>query len=416
MPKGTNHTEEILTHTITSEIVNRMVDGATTLEDLKTIKQVTGLHERKAEKTALIESVGAHFTNDQLHALTLTIAQNASALIKSEDQSFCCRETPEHFIKELLVLEAKRSGMTVELDKDPLAVNVANLVLPSPTADIYDTLTRTFYPQRSVSEQKVQERIAESISFLLIKSLVEESVTYQKLDLAPQGAIQLSCAIPSKDAKLNLITSHILSPAPGLCIQQLIDNNILSQVKPQKSKAKEVLSKKEKSDIAFKIRKALARPIANLIIKKSLENLKPPINKKKESEIEKVLSRILLEEIFSTALLNYQNEIINFLTKELQASQNISTQIITKLFHNDYNISSDKIKTVAEKVRIQFCSSRYGEAPKTTVLTEPSPTLIKKAKEQFKSLRTSNINLSRSSKEKPKMPRRSRSYANISRI
>ncbi len=105
--------------------------------------------------------------------------EHAGELMPTNDPNFVCRTTDNKIWGELL-LEAKRHGMKAELNsKSELqSLNVKNI--PQEILNHYFILKQKFYPQRD-SKDSIDNRIAQSINFLLYAPLFRGTKEYEKL-------------------------------------------------------------------------------------------------------------------------------------------------------------------------------------------------------------------------------------------
>lgn len=106
--------------------------------------------------------------------------EHAGELMPTNDPNFVCRTTDNKIWGELLLLEAKRHGMKAELNsKSELQpLNVKNI--PQEILNHYFILKQKFYPQRD-SKDSIDNRIAQSINFLLYAPLFRGTKEYEKL-------------------------------------------------------------------------------------------------------------------------------------------------------------------------------------------------------------------------------------------
>lgn len=392
MPKDTaNKENNIQQEHITSELFARMVDGETTLEDLTIIKNVTA-SGKKTEESKAYKKVLENLTNEQLHAFTSTIARYAHDLTPAADMQFMCRGTSEQFMKTALLLLAQRNGMKVEFDPQKQTVDIVNLKISPAIADIYATLRKEFYPKRNMPPSKdVQTAVAESISFLLLKSLVEETSSYKKLDPKLQVALQQAFTPTMPQAGTNLVAGNIEGITPSLYIDELINNNILNkiergQIEYQANKQKEEIPQTKKNfSIDFMI-KTFSEPTAHSIIKESLATF-DKITPQGKDKVTVTLSPKLVESIHHKVLLDQQNDISATLTAELKKAETPLRKIKNFFSHNNSPFSEKALEKVVSNVATAIKTAFLASPEATTKSIQRPPANLNKER----SVSTHNI-------------------------
>ncbi|HJD56323.1 MAG TPA: DUF5410 domain-containing protein [Rickettsia endosymbiont of Pyrocoelia pectoralis] len=180
MPKKPNTTDvKTLVKLVKEEVKNKKV-GLEILEKLQ-----NEFASRQRDREAFINMLDKEIkekkiTKEQLHKLNEAVMENAEELIPSNDPNFVCREAKNKVFQQLLLLEAKHLGMKAKLKGSELQP-LTKKDIPQEILDHYVILAKKFYPQRD-SKNSFDNRIAQSINFLLYAPLFREEEAYKKLE------------------------------------------------------------------------------------------------------------------------------------------------------------------------------------------------------------------------------------------
>ncbi|WP_375326364.1 DUF5410 family protein [Candidatus Tisiphia endosymbiont of Nemotelus uliginosus] len=353
MPTATNNKEPI-----TQEIISRIACNKTTLDDLKTIQNYFVNHNYQPIREAFVKSLGENLSHTQLHQFNSKIMSNANSLSEPEDKKFMCRKTEMKIFKDLLVLEAEQRGMKVKFEK---LEDIPQLSpIPLEILDHYSTLKEHFYKPRDVTEEtQLNKHMVESISFLLISSLIEETEFYNTLSELQQASIQQLC-----------VTNRNGAMSKQSPINSLIQQNIAKLAKPMQSR-EEMPYQRTGDELTTAIMKPLAAPLSQLIINKSLQDSNTNLNT--EDMDTKQLSDVLSKKIPVETLLKKQNDIIVTLSKQLKDSKTIRSKITNFLFHDN---EIKNIEEIVENVASAFSGSAQVTKKDQKTLSKSSKTKI----------------------------------------
>lgn len=333
MPTATNNKEPI-----TQEIISRIANNETTLDDLQTIQDYFANHNYQPVREAFVKSLEENLSHAQLHQLNSTIMRNANDLEVAEDKKFMCRKSGMKIFKDLLVLEAEKKGMKVMFEKSEDIPQFSQI--PPEILDHYSTLKEHFYTPRGVTEETpLNKHMAESISFLLIPSLIEKTELYKKLSESQQLSIKQLCTSNSDGT--------ISEKSP---INSLIQQNIAKLAMPMQSR-EEIPYQHPGDELTTAIMTPLVAPLSQLIINTSLQNSSENLNNNTQT---KKLSDVLSQKIPATILLKKQNEIIDTLSKTLKDSKTIRSKLTHLLLHAK---ATKNIEEIVENVASAFSGS-----------------------------------------------------------
>ena len=133
---------------------------------LQKMQQAFSTESKQKQREAFISLLDKKLNKEQLHKLNQAIMENANELM------------PDKVFQEILLLEAKRSGMKAKFnDKGELqSLDVKDIT--QEILDHYRILQEKFYPKRD-SKDLIDSRIAQNINFLLYAPLFRESDIYK---------------------------------------------------------------------------------------------------------------------------------------------------------------------------------------------------------------------------------------------
>ena len=105
------------------------------------------LQVKQKQREAFISLLDKKLNKEQLHKLNQAIMENANELMPDNDPNFVCRTPNNKVFQEILLLEAKRSGMKAKFnDKGELqSLDVKDIT--QEILDHYRVLQEKFYPK-----------------------------------------------------------------------------------------------------------------------------------------------------------------------------------------------------------------------------------------------------------------------------
>nr|WP_253307770.1 DUF5410 family protein [Rickettsia endosymbiont of Ceutorhynchus assimilis] len=302
---------------IEKEIINRIVAGEVTDNDLIKLKNTFGVKAK--ERKVFIEVLTANLSDDALHKLNHAVMVNAATLASNNDPNFVCRTPDTKIFQELLAFEAMRSGMKAKFDAKGNLEPLKPEDIPSAILDHYATLQKKFYNKRD-SKDSLDSRIAQSINFILYAPIVREDEAYKKLDLSEAAQIEGEIAEPK-----------------GKYTKQLIESEVSKKAVRQTN---EQMNIKEDS-----------------IIDKSIKKLKAEneifIDDKQRKKIINNLSS-LLENISSNNLEKNKAELINKISQELNNKKTFFTKIANFIGIKRYKISTKSLKEIGKEITNKY--------------------------------------------------------------
>lgn len=255
--------------------------------------------------------------------------ENANELMPDNDPNFVCRTPNNKVFQEILLLEAKRSGMKAKFNAkeelQPLDVkDITQEIL-----DHYRILQEKFYPKRD-SKDSVDSRIAQSINFLLYAPLFRESEIYTKLGL--------------KSAEVE----REIQATNGKYVKQLVDAKIGTGTH---FNTKENLEDKANEGKETKISSIIEKAITTLEKDKKVN-----IEDKRRGEIKRHLSKSL--EGASDYILTFKkNDLVDVIYQELNKRQTWWSKIINYIGIKSYFISKENLKKIGKTINSEIKNS-----------------------------------------------------------
>lgn len=326
---------------ITPEIISKIVKKEITSEDLITIRNYFATSDYNPVREALVKSLGENLSRDQLHQLNSNIMKNAHTLLEGKDDKFLCRPPGMKFVKELLVLEAEKSGTKLIFDK---AEDIPQLYISPEILDLYSILKETFYKPRAITqEEQLNKHMAESISFLISSNLIQKTDPYEKLSELKKLQLQHS-----------YVANHNGEISPESFINLLIQKKLATLAKPLQSVGEVSNSHTADERTTTAIIKSLVEPIAQLIIDKSLKNSGQNPNDIQDSHKQKMQGS-LSKNISAEDLLKKQNELIDRLSAQLKPKTLISS-LQKALFPG--NNAQKNMEQIVENTASSFSTSK----------------------------------------------------------
>ncbi|ADE29885.1 DUF5410 domain-containing protein [Rickettsia prowazekii] len=293
---------------------------------LQKMQQAFSTASKQKQREAFINILDTKLDKEQLHKLNQTIMKNANELMPDNDPNFVCRTSNNKVFQEILLLEAKRSGMQARFSDTGALQSLDIKDITPEILDHYRVLQEKFYLKRN-SKDSVDSRIAQSINFLLYAPLFRESDIYKKLGL--------------KSAE---IEREIQDPN-GKYVQQLIDAKIGSNI-PFHMQKNNVNEGKEIERTAI-IEKAIT---------KFEQDKKFSFEGKKRDEITKYLSKSL--EGASDYILTFKkNELVDVIYQGLDKGQTLWSKVANYIGIKSYSISKENLKSVAKIINDKIKSS-----------------------------------------------------------
>ncbi|MGX6959708.1 MAG: DUF5410 family protein [Rickettsia endosymbiont of Pentastiridius leporinus] len=349
---------EITKGYIKEDVIERIVKGEPPKEDVAALS--SSFESNPKERTEFVKELGNNLDPNALHKLNSMVMQQADSLIQNEDPNFQCRIAETKIFQELLQLEAEKTGMKAEFDKEGKFIPPK---LSPAIEDHYATLAQKdgFYDKRAnLSNDPKEARIAKSVGFMLDAPLARNSDHYK--NLPPQTQYSLENEL--KDIREN--SNSVIKPEHKTDKEMGIEQKSLS---PQ-----EVQEKVSKIGEAF-------RPSTNSIINdtiKNLENEKFKLDDEHKNKITSVLSEAF-KNVPASKLLENKEEIINNITKDLKEKQTAFSKAAHALpGSSSYHISTENAKKVADDITQKYQKEKQ---PENTIV-KPSAPNIGQDKEQ----------------------------------
>ncbi|AFB31866.1 MULTISPECIES: DUF5410 domain-containing protein [spotted fever group] len=296
---------------------------------LQKMQQAFSTASKQKQREAFISLLDKKLNKEQLHKLNQAIMENANELMPDNDPNFVCRTPNNKVFQEILLLEAKRSGMKAKFnDKGELqSLDVKDIT--QGILDHYRILQEKFYPKRD-SKDLIDSRIAQSINFLLYAPLFRESDIYTKLGL--------------KSAE---IEREIQDPN-GKYAKQLVDAKIGTNIN---FNAKENLENKAHEGKETKISSIIEKAITKLEKDKKVN-----IEDKRQGEIKRHLSKSL--EGASDYILTFKkNDLVDVIYQGLDKRQTWWSKIVNYIGIKSYSISKENLEKIGTIINSEMKNS-----------------------------------------------------------
>ncbi|MFA1688513.1 DUF5410 domain-containing protein [Candidatus Rickettsia barbariae] len=324
--KETVNTEtKNLANLVIQEIGNKNFDFVV----LQKMQQAFSIASKQKQREAFISLLDKKLNKEQLHKLNQAIMENANELMPDNDPNFVCRTPNNKVFQEILLLEAKRSGMKAKFnDKGELqALDVKDIT--QEILDHYRILQEKFYSKRD-SKDLIDSRIAQSINFILYAPLFRESDIYTKLGL--------------KSAE---IEREIQDPN-GKYAKQLVDVKIGTNIN---FNTKENLENKAHEGKETKISSIIEKAITKL-----KKDKKVNIEDKRQGEIKRHLSKSL--EGASDYILTFKkNDLVDVIYQGLDKGQTWWSKIVNYIGIKSYSISKENLEKIGTIINREMKNS-----------------------------------------------------------
>ncbi|WP_347938690.1 DUF5410 domain-containing protein [Rickettsia oklahomensis] len=365
--KETVNTEtKNLTHLVIKEIDSENFDFGI----LQKMQQAFSTASKQKHREAFISFLDKKLNKEQLHKLNQTIMKNADALMPDNDPNFVCRTPNNKVFQEILLLEAKRSGMKAKFNStgelQPLDVkDITKEIL-----DHYHILQANFYPKRD-SKDSIDSRIAQSINFLLYAPLFRESEIYAKLGL--------------KSAE---IERKIQDPNDKY-VKQLVDAKIGTNTHFNTKEDLDNKANRKENKIFSIIEKAIT----------TLEkDKKVKIGDKRRGEIQRHISKSLLAGTSNYILTFTKNDLVDLIYQGLHERQAWWSKIINYIGIKSYSISKKNLKKIGKIINSEIKNSH-------TPLKIEVPEQLKQIVEELNRFNNSSLPSEvKNTQAKPKKP------------
>ncbi|EAA25471.1 DUF5410 domain-containing protein [Rickettsia sibirica] len=314
-----------LANLVIQEIGNKNFDFVV----LQKMQQAFSTASKQKQREAFISLLDKKLNKEQLHKLNQAIMENANELMPDNDPNFVCRTPNNKVFQEILLLEAKRSGMKAKFnDKGELqSLDVKDIT--QEILDHYRVLQEKFYSKRD-SKDLIDSRIAQSINFLLYAPLFRESDIYTKLGL--------------KSAE---IEREIQDPN-GKYAKQLVDAKIGTNIN---FNTKENLDNKAHEGKETKISSIIEKAITKL-----KKDKKVNIEDKRQGEIKRHLSKSL--EGASDYILTFKkNDLVDVIYQGLDKGQTWWSKIVNYIGIKSYSISKENLEKIGTIINREMKNS-----------------------------------------------------------
>ncbi|WP_041471840.1 MAG: DUF5410 domain-containing protein [Rickettsia africae] len=324
--KETVNTEtKNLANLVIQEIGNKNFDFVV----LQKMQQAFSTASKQKQREAFISLLDKKLNKEQLHKLNQAIMENANELMPDNDPNFVCRTPNNKVFQEILLLEAKRSGMKAKFnDKGELqSLDVKDIT--QEILDHYRILQEKFYSKRD-SKDLIDSRIAQSINFLLYAPLFRESDIYTKLGL--------------KSAE---IEREIQDPN-GKYAKQLVDAKIGTNIN---FNTKENLENKAHAGKETKISSIIEKAITKL-----KKDKKVNIEDKRQGEIKRHLSKSL-EGVSDYILTFKKNDLVDVIYQGLDKGQTWWSKIVNYIGIKSYFISKENLEKIGTIINREMKNS-----------------------------------------------------------
>lgn len=293
---------------------------------LQKMQKAFSTASKQKQREFFISFLDKKLNKEQLHKLNQAIMENANELMPDNDPNFVCRTPNNKVFQEVLLLEAKRSGMKAKFNAkgelQPLDVkDITQKIL-----DHYRILQEKFYPKRNYKDL-IDSRIAQSINFLLYVPLFRESDIYTKLGL--------------KSAEIEL---EIQDPN-GKYVKQLVDAKISTHGELIHI-AKHTTGEKE----------AVISSIIEKAITTFEKDKKVNIKDKRRREIKRHLSKSL--EGASDYILTFKkNDLVDVIYQGLHKRQTWWSKVVNYIGIKSYSISKENLEKIGKIINSEIKNS-----------------------------------------------------------
>jgi hypothetical protein len=340
--------------TLNKELIDRIVSSKVTPDDVTFLGESFGQKSTESVRNALFQSLASELTPNALHAFNRAIVENANNWVPENDVKFMGRDGATAFYSDLLRLEARRTGFTLEEKNNNFTGKVT---IPKEILDHYATLKDKdgFYQQRGTTD--INQAMAESITFMLTKDAVKDTAIYQALSMeATRGNI---VAI-NKLINLEKEFAEQSMYAPGekekrVFIDQLVEEKISDKAKHQTA-ASTSISPAEAEKASSAIVTNMTKLLSAAIVDKSLKNLEQKglsVDKTQKEKIQKLIQSV--EKIPFDGLIAKQAEITAYLSKELESGRTMGSRL--KSIGSEtkqYVIATKNLPKIAQKLHDKF--------------------------------------------------------------
>ncbi len=300
---------------ISQDLISRIVSGDTTLDDLEVLKGRFGSDKDTLLRKEFVAILSEKLSDDALHKFNSKVMEYSTDLAVSPDTKFMYRTPNMKFFQEMLVSEAKREGMRVELDQNGIVENTILSDIPPKMLEHYAVLNKNLHTKHG--NENNNDVIAEVISWVLTASLARESEYYKQADETTQQALELGIINPEKDkTRKSLNDRNILDQVKAVAIEEQ------TPLKPEPEKASEILS------LYLSTQESLE------IIREVLDSLdskdNPYLSRSPEGkQIEQALLESLKDVPYET-LQDNKKEVIKFLKKALKEQVRDNKLVVSK--------------------------------------------------------------------------------------
>lgn len=349
-----NSSDEITKGYVKEEILERIVKGEPTLQDLKDLGHSFATNPK--ERVEFVKELGNNLTPDTLHKLNSTIMKHADDITDKKDPDLVYRLNTDPIYKDLLILEAEKSGMKAEFDEKG---NFIPPKLSSAIEDHYATLADKggFYDKHAALSEDAQEiRIAKSVGFLLDAPLARNTEHYNNLSSKDQFSLEAQL----RDLRTKKLDNKTSTPPQHKTYEEMG----ITETKLEDKEVQEKISK---------IKKAFSRPLINDIIDTTLQKLgseKFTVDVEHKNKITAALSESL-QNIPHEKLLENKEEIINNITKDLKEKQTALSKAAHALpGSSSCHISTENAKQVANDIAAKYPQNKQ---PENAIIKSSAP-------------------------------------------
>lgn len=316
---------------IDEELISRIVNRKTDIEDLKVMGQYFSNSNTKEIREIFVKAVGKYLNNEQIHSLNGVIINNAntlaSPLASPPDTTLTFRTADEKIFQELLLLEATLTGSKYQ-DR--------TVKLSPPMQKHYEALKDSFYTKRGVPIEKQDEKITNSANFLFGMGLQEQKFSDIK-----------NSRVPNQNE--NIV---------GLIIKEVVEETSKLIIKKTQEKCdKDKMNNARKEELSGVLSESLKGLSPNILLREQ-SNISTKLVEKLNTKSKKILGVQFkpnnIKQIVTNVLgsLSSSNQIIGQ-NKENVPTKNIS-EPLEVFFSTNNNISGssqkDKIK-LAEAIQ-----------------------------------------------------------------